>query len=338
MKRRISEGELTEEGTDDVLSKVLGKPEHRGRVRGQGTHVKQSVYFNLPRQRKKKTIEERIQDGIQKFMKEEREKIVQERDEFWAAEMENIKALLGGKLTDVGNSPNVVSQQGSCSKGAHAILNDLELLGVRKQLDLDTDKLVAEKSSEKIDDDLELKVADIEKVDNIEEKIDNVEEKVEGEAGIHKIVQVESNAFEEMANDEDKNIGGAGCDVEWELTIDSPTNVVAYGTVDTVCKVIHGKHLPEENARVSITRVVQGSALIPFPIQDEITIVEQAVGTFVEWPRHLIVKVKKSSNASKETQKVSFYICLRNRPTFCTALVCVLNYRLHCFFQGRQEI
>lgn len=320
MKRRISEGELTEEGTDDVLSKVLGKPEHRGRVRGQGTHVKQSVYFNLPRQRKKKTIEERIQDGIQKFMKEEREKIVQERDEFWAAEMENIKALLGGKLIDAGNSPNVVSQQGSCSKGAHAILNDLELLGVRKQLDLDTDKLVAEKSSEKIDDDLELKVADIEKVDNIEEKIDNVEEKVEDEAGIHKIV------------------GGAGCAVEWELTIDSPTNVVAYGIVDTVCKVIHGKHLPEETARVSITRAVQGSALIPFPIQDEITTVEQAVGTFVEWPRHLIVEVKKSSNASKETQKVSFYICLRNRPTFRTALVCVLNYRLHCFFQGRQEI
>lgn len=81
MKRRVSEGELTEEGTDDVLSKVLGKPEHRGRVRGQGTHVKQSVYFNLPRQRKKKTIEERIQEGIQKFMKEEREKFIKEERE-----------------------------------------------------------------------------------------------------------------------------------------------------------------------------------------------------------------------------------------------------------------
>lgn len=30
MKKRVSDGELIEEGTDDVLTKVLGKPEHRG--------------------------------------------------------------------------------------------------------------------------------------------------------------------------------------------------------------------------------------------------------------------------------------------------------------------
>lgn len=67
-----------------------------------------------------------------------------------------------------------------------------------------------------------------------------------------------------------------GC-LERELAIDSPTNIVAYASVDTVCKVLHGKHLSEEIARVSITRVIQGSAKIPFPIKDEITTVGQAV-------------------------------------------------------------
>lgn len=53
MKKKVSSGEVTEEGTDVVLTKVLGNPEHRGRVRGQGSYVKQSVYFNLPRQKRR---------------------------------------------------------------------------------------------------------------------------------------------------------------------------------------------------------------------------------------------------------------------------------------------
>ena len=64
MKKKVSDGEVTEDATDDVLTKVLGNSEHRGRAHCQGSHVKQSMYFHLPRQRKKRTIDERIQDGI----------------------------------------------------------------------------------------------------------------------------------------------------------------------------------------------------------------------------------------------------------------------------------
>ena len=53
MKKKVHDGDLTEVGTDDVLTKVLGNPEHRGRVRGQGSYVKQSVYFNLPKKKEK---------------------------------------------------------------------------------------------------------------------------------------------------------------------------------------------------------------------------------------------------------------------------------------------
>ena len=69
MKKKVIDGEVKEEGTDDVLSKVLGTPEHRGRVHGQGSYVKQSIYFSLPKQkRKSRSIEDKIQEGIQKFM------------------------------------------------------------------------------------------------------------------------------------------------------------------------------------------------------------------------------------------------------------------------------
>ena len=119
MKKRVREGEVKVEGTDDVLTKVLGKPEHGGRVRGQGSYVKQSTYFHLPRQRKKgKSIEDRIQEGIHKFMTDETDRIIRERDSFWAAEMEKLKAACLGKTIQTDSSPNLGSQQGSCSKDA----------------------------------------------------------------------------------------------------------------------------------------------------------------------------------------------------------------------------
>ena len=57
MKKKVIDGEVKEEGTDDVLSKVLGNPEHRGRVRGQRSYVKQSIYFSLPKAEEKKPVD-----------------------------------------------------------------------------------------------------------------------------------------------------------------------------------------------------------------------------------------------------------------------------------------
>ena len=83
MKKKIAEGDVTLEGTDDILTKVLSTSEHGGRVRGQGAYVKQSTYFNFPKHKKKgKTIEERIQEGVQRFMKEESKRIIEHRDAF----------------------------------------------------------------------------------------------------------------------------------------------------------------------------------------------------------------------------------------------------------------
>ena len=55
------------------------------------------------------------------------------------------------------------------------------------------------------------------------------------------------------------------------------------------------KPLGKENARVSITHVIKGAVEIPFPINDDIRTVEEAVATFIAWPRNLLQEVKASS-------------------------------------------
>lgn len=90
MKQKVSEGSVVEEGTHDVLTMVLGA-EHSGRVRGQGSHVKKSVYFDLPKQKKRMSIDDKIREGVQKFWAKEATKIINERDAFWLAEVEKLK-------------------------------------------------------------------------------------------------------------------------------------------------------------------------------------------------------------------------------------------------------
>lgn len=271
MKKQVSEGEMTEEGTNDVLTMVLGKPEHQGRVRGQGTYVKQSVYFNLPRKKgKRKSMEEKIQEGAQKFMAEETSRIIEQRDAFWAPELGKLKAALSGKDIGLEGSPKIRSQQGSCSKDEHAIIQQLQLAGVKKELNLNEEKLDTE-------DEKHIDKNKVLGMEEVEDKKDKVQDAVE--------VVVVCNI------PDDEIVKG---NLEWELAIGSPRNIVAYAIIDTVVKAVHGKPLGKENARVSITRVIQKSAKIPFPIGDEVVIVEQAIDTYVAWPRKLIMEVKTS--------------------------------------------
>ena len=80
---------------------------------------------------------------------------------------------------------------------------------------------------------------------------------------------------------------------EFALAVDSVDNVVAFGTiseinVDATNQTIHGVPLGKENARVSITKAVVPDALLPIPVKGEIMTVQDALGTFVAWPRNLI--------------------------------------------------
>lgn len=297
MKKRVRDGEVSVEGTSDVLTKVLGNPEKKGRVRGQGTYVTQSTYFNLPRKKKTgKSMDERIQEGIKKYMREESERIVRERDSFWSAEIEKLKSALCEKIDSEG-SPNIGSQQASCSKG----IKELELAGAKKRLNL-------------LEGDYNLPEGDQEngKVD-VEEKNEKVVEGGERTEKIVDVVEKIEEAVEGVHLEDDQELVVNLCveddnDTEWGLAINSPNNIVAHAAVDTKSQILHGKPLTKENARVSITRVIQGSEKIPFPIQDEIITVEQAVGTYIAWPKDLITELKTTTARQNGSTKVKFVV------------------------------
>ncbi|XP_062019039.1 uncharacterized protein LOC133735656 [Rosa rugosa] len=81
---------------------------------------------------------------------------------------------------------------------------------------------------------------------------------------------------------------------EYELASGSIDNVVAVATIiegngECNSQLIHGIPLGEGNIRVSIVRSIVDEALLPFPIKDEILTVRDAIGTYVAWPKDLII-------------------------------------------------
>lgn len=66
---------------------------------------------------------------------------------------------------------------------------------------------------------------------------------------------------------------------------------MAFGLVyddDEINKSIHGVPMQPGCARVSVDGPIQGKAKIPVPVVGEIETVEQAVGSYISWPRDLI--------------------------------------------------
>lgn len=275
-----------------MLTIALGKPEHGGRVRGQGTHVRQSVYFDLPRQKKAKTMDEKIREGVQKCMAEETSRIIRERDAFWAAEMQKLKAELLTNPVQHQASPNAASHQASCSQSKDGVV------GVKI---LDTPESGA-------------KILSVEE-DGVVHKVKNIENLV---VDLQAVFQRDSKVVGEDDNGrhaDKKNttlevkVDASGCSV-CQLAVGSLSNIVACAKIDEVPvlegleQTIHGVKLAEENARVSITQVIQGDAKIPFPIGDEIVTVQQAMGTFITWPRDLIVLGNNSTTRFLSAPKV----------------------------------
>lgn len=74
---------------------------------------------------------------------------------------------------------------------------------------------------------------------------------------------------------------------------------MAYGTIhySTKKQTIHGVPLQDDCYRVSIDQAIKGAAFLPIQ-SGELKTVEEAVGSFVPWPKYLV----------KSDQKVSFLI------------------------------
>lgn len=235
-KQEVEEGKLVVEGVKDVLTLALGTDEHGGRVRGQGSHVKQSVYFDLPRQKKARSMDEKILEKVQKFMAVETPKIIKERDEYWVGEIEKLKAELSMRTVRPDYSPMHASHQASChSKG------DVADKGVGNPSTPETERkffpVENEKSAKKV------KLIDTLYVD-FEEDVDEHETRV--------ILDNDEGGYEK----EDKGGGVTGdasqSDVA-KLAVGSLSNIVAIGKIDEVPPVdgheqtIHGVRLGGEN-------------------------------------------------------------------------------------------
>ena len=232
--------------------------------------------------------------------------------------MERLKAQLFAKNVGSGASPNIASQQASCtnSKARPDIVRKLDLQTNKNVVQDRTDEAIFEKSEEitekcEVGQKCDQEVAE---KNEVGEKFEEVGEKFVEKCEEHVTVQlceevVEVETCEDVVEVEKKFD-------EVELAIGSLSNIVAYATIDEVTAVegqrqtLHGVEMAEENARVSITHSIQADVKIPFPIKDEILTVGQAVGTYIAWPRDLIVGGKISAPQMKCTPKVKVYLLI----------------------------
>lgn len=89
-------GEFEPSGSNDVLSAVLETPEHSGRVRGVGSFVTPTTYFNLPKGRRiRVTKSELMARDRQRSEEMERAKEEMERSKKeMKAEIDQLKAMI----------------------------------------------------------------------------------------------------------------------------------------------------------------------------------------------------------------------------------------------------
>ncbi|KAL6219484.1 hypothetical protein ACLB2K_007243 [Fragaria x ananassa] len=96
---------------------------------------------------------------------------------------------------------------------------------------------------------------------------------------------------------------------ECRLAVDTVENIVAIAKVidvggESSNQLLHGVPLGENNMRVSVIRAIEGDALVPIPVRDEILTVDDAVGGCVAWPKDLVVTHgAKAVTATTETKK-----------------------------------
>ncbi|XP_042432737.1 uncharacterized protein LOC122019324 [Zingiber officinale] len=109
------------------------------------------------------------------------------------------------------------------------------------------------------------------------------------------------------------------------LTLDSSTDIVAYGTVVEVIGVnhsLHGVPLPKNCMRVSIDEAMQKSACLPVPIPNECETIGDAVGTHVAWPKHLLMLRQKKRQMKKTTHVENNQTLLSSVPRSLRVVYC----------------
>ncbi|KAL6225981.1 hypothetical protein ACLB2K_004829 [Fragaria x ananassa] len=307
LKKQASEGSLTTLGSTDVLTLALKKPEHPGRVRGVGGFVRPDVIFDLPIKRKRgggsqatrKSIRLILEEEQEEFMaeqkakwEEESEKRIQKLDEKWKAQFESLLGRL--QSTDVQIPAPVTpvnelnSGNGSCNpnfeKVQMATEINADLSSVKKRLNLDAEKFVEDAIDPKHE---------------VPDPKQNEETTMDLDEVIHFAPKAANHITLDLTCDEN----------ECRLAVDTVENIVAIAKVidvggESSNQLLHGVPLGENNMRVSVIRAIEGDALVPIPVRDEILTVDDAVGSCVAWPKDLVVTHgAKAVTATTETKE-----------------------------------
>ena len=106
-------GEFKPSGSSDVLSTALETPEHAGRVRGVGSFVTPSMYFNLPKGRRNRVTKDELlaRDKRREEEFEKRTEEFEKNTQNLMSEIAELRALIGASNLHL--SP-MLSDKASC--------------------------------------------------------------------------------------------------------------------------------------------------------------------------------------------------------------------------------
>ncbi|KAL6185455.1 hypothetical protein ACLB2K_041588 [Fragaria x ananassa] len=127
------------------------------------------------------------------------------------------------------------------------------------------------------------------------ESVDAPEEKKDYES-VHSVEYPEKNKASKSVNVPEKKkwtymVGDP--EIDCKLVVGSVDNIVAHATImetgDDPEAVIHGRPLGDDNRHVSVYYAIDEKAKVPFPVENEIVTVKHAMGSWVAWPKDLII-------------------------------------------------
>ncbi|KAL6199636.1 hypothetical protein ACLB2K_029419 [Fragaria x ananassa] len=96
-------------------------------------------------------------------------------------------------------------------------------------------------------------------------------------------------------------------EIDCKLAVGSVDNIVAHATImesgDDLEAVIHGRPLGDDNRRVSVYYAIDEKVKVSFPVEDEIVTVKHAMGSWVAWPKDLIILPNEKPGVDQVSKK-----------------------------------
>ncbi|CAI9276860.1 unnamed protein product [Lactuca saligna] len=119
--------------------------------------------------------------------------------------------------------------------------------------------------------------------ERVDKRINKLEDELEKlKRGVLNVSEAASCQIGGVIEDFEKQPHNESLDNSCLLAVEFAANVVAKGTI---------MKASDENIEVMIETILQGEALVPFPLEEEFIVkVKDALGHILSWPRHLVIR------------------------------------------------